>query len=75
MPTSGWITIICRTALVLSLMLGLLALADSASSQTALGVLGLFGFSLFVSLGFLLFGQQRFPSDPAPRQTDDEHLA
>ncbi len=75
MPTSGWTTIICRAALVLGLMLGLLVLADNAWSQSPLGVLGLFCFSLFVSLGFLLFGQQRFPSDPAPRQTDDEHLA
>jgi hypothetical protein len=75
MPTSGWTTTTCRIALLSSLMLGLSMLADSPPSQTPLGVLGLFGFSLFVSLGFLLFGQQRFPSDPAPCQSDDEHLA
>ena len=75
MPPIGWTAIMSRATLALGLMLGLLLLASCAQSQTPLGVIGLFGFSLFVSLGFLLFGQQRFPSEPGHNSGDDEHLA
>ncbi|MGH8716326.1 MAG: hypothetical protein ACREUI_06280 [Burkholderiales bacterium] len=34
--------------------------ANSAQSQRPQGVALLFGFSLFISLGFLLFGNQRY---------------
>jgi hypothetical protein len=64
-----------RTTLALGFMLGLLLLASCAQSQTPLGVIGLFVFSLFVSLGFLLFGQQRFPRESGHTSGDDEHLA
>ncbi len=64
-----------RALLALLLLLGLLWLASNPFSQSPNGVLGLFVFSLFISLGFILFGQQRL--DPAPSMTssDDQHLA
>ncbi|HBX55468.1 MAG TPA: hypothetical protein DEH10_08760 [Pseudomonas sp.] len=57
------------------LLLGLVLLASSAQSQSPQGVMTVFGFSLFISLGFLLFGRQRFEVAPQASRVDDEHLA
>ncbi|MHA6493593.1 hypothetical protein ACX0MV_10165 [Pseudomonas borbori] len=57
MQPVGWFAILWRAGAVLALLLGLLLLAVSARSQSPEGVAGLFGFSLFVSVGFLLFGR------------------
>jgi hypothetical protein len=35
----------------------------------------LFGFSLFISLGFLLFGRQSFPLAEQDKPSDTEHRA
>jgi|TARA_R110000868_G_scaffold82610_3_gene233194 hypothetical protein len=56
-------------------MLGLLWLASEPRSQNPVGVLGLFAFSLFISLGFILFGQHRFEPNPAKSSPEDQHLA
>lgn len=58
-------------ALALLLLLGLILLATNAVSHSHAGVVRLFAFSLFVSLGFLLFGPQRFepPAQAAAAQT------
>ncbi|MEK1906461.1 MAG: hypothetical protein AAAB13_11810 [Pseudomonas sp.] len=47
-------------ASLLPLLLGLTLLANSGQSHSPSGVLQLFAISLFISLGFLLFGDQRF---------------
>lgn len=49
----------------LGLLVGLILLAQNPYSHSAAGVLQLFLFSLFVSLGFLLFGGERFDAEPA----------
>ena len=64
-----------RVALVMLLLLGLLWLASDPNSQSTTGVLGLFAFSLFISLGFILFGQQRFEANPVKSSAEDQHLA
>ena len=64
-----------RAALALLLMVGLLWLASDQHSQSPAGVLGLFGFGLFISLGFILFGQQRFEPSTANTSAEDQHLA
>ena len=64
-----------RVALALLLLLGLLWLATEPRSQNPVGVLGLFAFSLFISLGFILFGQHRFEPNPAKSSPEDQHLA
>jgi len=64
-----------RAALVLLLLAGMLWLASNHHSQSPAGVLGLFGFGLFISLGFILFGQQRFEPSPAKPSDEDQHLA
>ncbi|MFG0381658.1 hypothetical protein ACF8C6_11985 [Pseudomonas sp. zbq_18] len=46
------------------LLIVLIGLAESTYSHSASGVVQLFLFSLFVSLGFLLFGAQRFEAKP-----------
>ncbi len=73
MPRSTPVQHRWRAVLAMALLLGLLLLATH-SSQTSLGTLGVFAFSLFISLGFLLFGRQTFlraeqdqPSDPKQR--------
>ncbi|PTS84127.1 hypothetical protein DBR00_12235 [Pseudomonas sp. HMWF032] len=63
-----------RAALALLLLLGLLWLASNPHSQSPDGVLGLFVFSLFISLGFILFGQQRLDTAPATTSPEDQHL-
>jgi len=60
-----------RVGLAALLIAALVGLASQAQSQTPHGVLGVFGFSLLSSLGFLLFGQQRFDANPP----DDQHKA
>ncbi|WP_043311188.1 hypothetical protein [Pseudomonas sp. ML96] len=51
-------------------LLGLTLLATSPYSHSQAGVLQLFLFSLFVSLGFLLFGGQHFEGTEAkPRRS------
>jgi len=52
-------------SLVSLLLIGLTLLACSSHSHSESGVLQLFLFSLFASLGFLLFGGQRFDA-PGP---------
>jgi hypothetical protein len=47
------------------LLIGLTLLAISPHSHSQSGVLQLFLFSLFVSLGFLLFGSRRFEEPEA----------
>jgi membrane-bound ClpP family serine protease len=64
-----------RAALALLLMGGLLWLANDQHSQSPAGVVGLFGFSLFISLGFILFGQQRFEPSTTNPSAEDQHLA
>lgn len=64
-----------RAALALLLLVSMLWLASDQHSQSPLGVLGLFGFGLFISLGFVLFGQQRFEPSSANPSADDQHLA
>jgi hypothetical protein len=59
----------------MALLLGLLLLATHSSSQTPLGTLGVFAFSLFISLGFLLFGRQSFPLAEQDTPSDTEHRA
>jgi hypothetical protein len=44
-------------------------------SQSPAGVLGLFGFSLFLSLGFVLFGQQRLEPSATKSLAEDQHRA
>ncbi|HZX15461.1 MAG TPA: hypothetical protein VFF22_01155 [Pseudomonas sp.] len=64
-----------RAALALLLLAGMLWLASNQHSQSPAGVLGLFGFGLFISLGFILFGQQRFEPISAKPSGEDQHLA
>ncbi|WP_339079123.1 hypothetical protein [Pseudomonas sp. TMP9] len=64
-----------RALLALSLLAGLLWLASNPLSQSPDGVLGLFALSLFVSTGFILFGQQRFEPGPPKPSSEDQHLA
>lgn len=47
----------------LLLLIGLTLLAIDPASHSPSGVLQLFLFSLFVSLGFLLYGGRRFDGD------------
>ncbi|PJE39751.1 MAG: hypothetical protein CUR33_17365 [Pseudomonas sp.] len=61
--------------MALLLLFGLLWLATEPRSQNPVGVLGLFAFSLFISLGFILFGQHRFEPNPAKSSPEDQHLA
>jgi hypothetical protein len=61
--------------LAMALLLGLLLLATHSSSQTPLGTLGVFAFSLFISLGFLLFGRQSFPRAEQDQPSDPEQQA
>jgi hypothetical protein len=61
--------------LALLSLAGLLWLAGEQHSQSPSGVLGLFGFSLFISLGFLLFGRQSFPLAEQDKPSDTEHRA
>jgi len=63
-----------RAGLAALLIAALVGLASHGHSQSPEGVLGVFGFSLFASLGFLLFGQRRFdvsPSRKAPANPPD----
>ena len=64
-----------RAALALLLLAVMLWLASDQHSQSPLGVLGLFGFGLFISLGFVLFGQQRFEPSTTNPAAEDQHLA
>lgn len=64
-----------RIALAILLLTALLWLTTDPHSQTPAGVLGLFGFSLFISLGFILFGQQRLDANPSATKPEDQHLA
>ncbi|WP_296127052.1 hypothetical protein [Pseudomonas sp. Ga0074129] len=64
-----------RVAIALLLLIALLWLATDPHSQTPAGVLGLFAFSLFISLGFILFGQQRFDASPGATKPEDQHFA
>ena len=64
-----------RAAVALLLLAGMLWLANDLRSQTPMGVLGLFGFSLFISLGFILFGQERFEQSAAKPAPEDRQLA
>ncbi|MBC9251294.1 hypothetical protein A9179_13550 [Pseudomonas alcaligenes] len=61
-----------RASLPPALLL-LLLLANSGCSHSPAGVLLVFAGSLFCSLGFLLFGRQRFtaPAQEFPRETRD----
>ena len=62
-----------RLGLIAGLLVGLMLLARSAASQNPQGVAGLFLFSLFISIGFLLFGRQRFEAAPSTTPADDQH--
>lgn len=62
-----------RVVLGIVPLFGLMLLAGSGSSHSPQGVLGLLLFSLFVSLGFLLFGRRRFEAVPASNRADDRH--
>ncbi|MBU1332058.1 MAG: hypothetical protein KJ884_13885 [Gammaproteobacteria bacterium] len=62
-----------RALLAATCLIGLLWLANR--SQSPADALGLFAFSAFVSLGFLLFGQQRFARPPTNAATEDQHIA
>lgn len=62
-----------RALLALLPLAGLLWLAGEQYSQSPAGMLGLFGFSLFISLGFLLFGRESFPLAEQDRPADTEH--
>jgi hypothetical protein len=64
-----------RIALAILLLIALLWLTSDPRSQTPAGVLGLFAFSLFISLEFILFGQQRLDANPSASKADDQHLA
>jgi len=64
-----------RAVLALLLMVGMLWLASDQYIQNPAGVLGLFGFGLFISLGFVLFGQQRFEPSTANPSDKEQHLA
>jgi hypothetical protein len=75
MPGVTKLTSYWRAALALLLMGGLLWLANDQHSQSPAGVVGLFGFSLFISLGFILFGQQRFEPSTTNPSAEDQHLA
>ncbi len=64
-----------RAALALLLLIGMLWLASNQQTQSPAGVLGLFGFGLFISLSFILFGQQRFEPSTADLPAEDQHMA
>ena len=64
-----------RLGLIAGLLIALVLLARSATGQSPQGVAGLFLFSLFISIGFLLFGRQRFEAAPGTNQADDQHSA
>ena len=64
-----------RAALAVLLLVGLLWLATDVQSQSPGGVLGLFALSLFIFLGFILFGQQRFEPGAVKTSPEDQHLA
>jgi hypothetical protein len=66
---------IWRAVLALVLLIGLLCLAIDPHSQSPAGVLGLFAFSLFISLGFVLFGQQRFEPSATRTRLEARNLA
>ena len=63
-----------RAALALLLLASMLWLASDEHSRNPAGVFGLFGFGLFISLGFILFGQQRFEPSTANTSAEDQHL-
>ena len=62
-----------RALLAATCLIGLLWLANRSHSPVE--VLGLFAFSAFISLGFLLFGQQRFAQPGGNTAEEDETLA
>ncbi len=64
-----------RAALAVLLSAGMLWLASDQHSLNPAGVLGLFGLGLFISMGFILFGQQRFEPSTANPSAEDQHLA
>lgn len=64
-----------RAALALLLLVCMFWLANDQHSQSPAGVLGLFGFSLFISLGFVLFGQQRLEPSATKSSAEDQHRA
>lgn len=64
-----------RAGLLAVILLGLVLLASSVRSQSPQGVIVVFLFSLFISLGFLLFGRQRFAATPQACRADTEHSA
>ncbi|UUY07104.1 hypothetical protein LRS11_14855 [Pseudomonas sp. J452] len=57
------------------LLLGLILWAGSSHSHTPYGVLQVFALSLFFSLGFLLFGGQRFTEVRQERRQRVRHSA
>ena len=63
-----------RAALASLLLASMLWLASDEHSRNPAGVFGLFGFGLFISLGFILFGQQRFEPSTANTSAEDQHL-
>ena len=63
-----------RAGLLAVILLGLVLLASSARSQSPQGVIAVLLFSLFISLGFLLFGRQRFEAPPPACRADTESL-
>lgn len=75
MPRSTSVQHRWRAVLAMALLLGLLLLATHSSSQTPLGTLGVFAFSLFIFLGFLLFGRQTFPRAEQYPPSDPEQRA
>ncbi|MDO9623322.1 MAG: hypothetical protein Q7J46_04985 [Pseudomonas sp.] len=74
MGSDNW-AICWRVGLLAVIVLGLMLLASSVRSQSPQGVIVVFLFSLFISLGFLLFGRQRFEITPAVCRADTEHSA
>ncbi|MDP2245788.1 hypothetical protein [Pseudomonas sp.] len=64
-----------RAGLLAVVPLGLMLLAGSVHSQSPQGVIVIFLLSLFISLGFLLFGRQRFEITPTVCRADTEHSA
>ncbi|RJG13433.1 hypothetical protein D3879_09345 [Pseudomonas cavernicola] len=56
-------------------LIALLVHANSVEIQCPQGVVLLFGLSLFIALGFLRFGSQRFEAQAQPASVRDQHLA
>jgi hypothetical protein len=70
-----WLTTFWRAALATLLLAGLLWLASKPHSQSPEGVLGLFAFSLFIAVGFILFGDERFEKNASSTSAKTEYLA